>query len=107
MNDSDEDIRTLPPPAKRQRRTSDRRIPKTLPEQQEFWFHDGDIVIGVEGRSWKIHRSKLMCSIVFADMLELPQPSDIESMQGCPLVNLSQDSAKDWLVVLKWLYQRE
>jgi len=48
-----------------------------------------------------------MCSVVFADMLELPQPSDVESMHGCPLVTLSQDSAKDWLVVLRWLYERE
>lgn len=75
--------------------------------QPQFWFHDGDIVIGVEGQSLKIHRSKLMYSVVFADMLELPQPSDIESMHGCPLVDLSQDSAKDWLIFLRWLYQRE
>ena len=78
-----------------------------LSEQQPFWFHDGDIVLVVEGRSWKIHRSKLMCSVVFADMMEVPQPTDIESMHGCPLVNLLHDSANDWLVVLRWLYQRE
>jgi hypothetical protein len=48
-----------------------------------------------------------MCSVIFADMLELPQPTDIESMHGCPLVNLSQDSANDWIVVLTWMYQYE
>ncbi|OJA12465.1 hypothetical protein AZE42_10511 [Rhizopogon vesiculosus] len=88
MHDSDEDIQVSPPPAKRQRK-SQRRIPKPSSEQLPFWFYDGDIMIGVEGQSWKIHRSKLMCSVVFADMLELPQPSDIESMHG-------------W-----WLYERD
>ncbi|OAX30658.1 hypothetical protein K503DRAFT_728220 [Rhizopogon vinicolor AM-OR11-026] len=107
MHDSGvEDIQVSPPPAKRQRK-SQRKIPKPSSEQPPFWFYDGDIIIGVEGQSWKIHRSKLMCSVVFADMLELPQPSDVESMHGCPLVTLSQDSAKDWLVVLRWLYERD
>lgn len=48
-----------------------------------------------------------MCSVIFADMLELPQPANIERMHGCPLVSLSHDSANDWLVVLTWMYQRE
>lgn len=104
--DEDMDMQTSPPPAKRQR-TSHCRKSESLIEQSQFWFADGDIVIGVEGQSWKIHRSKLMCSVIFADMLELPQPADIERMDGCPLVSLSQDSANDWLVVLTWMYQRE
>ncbi|KAG1750421.1 uncharacterized protein EDB91DRAFT_1078460 [Suillus paluster] len=105
MYNSDEDMQASPLPAKR-KRTSHRRR-SILSEQSQFWFADGDIVIGVERQSWKIHRSKLMCSVVFADMLELPQPVDIERMHGCPLVSLSQDSAKDWLVVLTWMYQRD
>ncbi|KAG2129498.1 hypothetical protein DEU56DRAFT_496936, partial [Suillus clintonianus] len=106
MHNSDEDMRTSPPPAKRQR-TGHRRTSESSIEQSQFWFADGDIVISVEGQSWKIHRSKLMCSVIFADMLELPQPADIERMHGCPLVSLWQDSVKDWLVVLMWMYQRD
>jgi hypothetical protein len=105
MHSADDDMQTSPSPTKRQR-TGYRRTSESI-EQSQFWFADGDIVIGVEGQSWKIHRSKLMCSVIFADMLELPQPADIEKMHGCPLVNLSQDSANDWLVVLTWMYQRE
>ncbi|KAG1844244.1 hypothetical protein F4604DRAFT_1821938 [Suillus subluteus] len=106
MHSADEDMQITPPPAKRQC-TSHRRTSESSIKQSQFWFADGDIVISVEGQSWKIHRSKLMCSVIFADMLELPQPADIERMHGCPLVNLSQDSANDWLVVLTWMYQRE
>lgn len=85
---------TSPPPARRQR-TSHRRTSESLIEQSQFWFADGDIVIGVEEQSWKIHRSKLMCSVIFADMLELPQPADIERMHGYPLVSLwPQDLTK-------------
>lgn len=105
MYSSDEHMQAFPP-VKRQR-TSHCRTSESSIEQSQFWFTDGDIVIGVEGQLWKIHRSKLMCSVIFADMLELPQPTDIERMHGCPLVNLLQDSANDWIVVLTWMYQYE
>ncbi|KAG6336748.1 hypothetical protein ID866_2353 [Astraeus odoratus] len=71
-----------------------------------FWFTDGNIVLAVEQKLFKIHRSKLMCSIVFADMLELPQPEVVEAVDGCPLVALPGDSVADWTVVLNWLYDR-
>ncbi|EGN92633.1 hypothetical protein SERLA73DRAFT_190818, partial [Serpula lacrymans var. lacrymans S7.3] len=99
------------PPAKRRRTDTTRSFHSQLgglPDQTqnggEFWHDDGDIVLGVEHQFFKTHRSRLMCSLIFADMLELPQPEVIENFDGCPLVHLASDTAKDWQVVLGWMY---
>ncbi|EPQ55617.1 hypothetical protein GLOTRDRAFT_40766 [Gloeophyllum trabeum ATCC 11539] len=71
-----------------------------------YWFEDGDIVLAVEAHTCKIHRAKLTCSLIFSDMLDLPQPVETDSVDGCPSVTL-YDSWKDWLVVLEWLYAHD
>ncbi|KAI6117182.1 hypothetical protein EV401DRAFT_1610131 [Pisolithus croceorrhizus] len=75
-------------------------------QHDQFWFLDGDIVLCVEQTYFKIHRNKLLCSIVFAGMLELPQPQVVESVDRCALVTLSGDSVADWTVTLRWMYDR-
>jgi len=68
-----------------------------------FWFDDGDIVLEVEQYMFKIHQNVLQCSVIFFDMLRIPQPDVIDRVDGCPLVQLT-DSAQDWHAVLKWMY---
>ncbi|KAI6118427.1 hypothetical protein F5141DRAFT_1098580 [Pisolithus sp. B1] len=75
-------------------------------QHDQFWFSDGDIVLCVEQTYFKIHRRKLLCSTVFAGMLELPQPQVVESVDRCALVTFSGDSVADWTVALRWMYDR-
>ncbi|KAF7320932.1 hypothetical protein HMN09_00179900 [Mycena chlorophos] len=71
-----------------------------------WWLADGDFVLQIEQRLLKIHRRRLQCSTVFADMLALPgpPPEDVERVDGCPTVSLLGDSVADWEVVLGWIY---
>ncbi|KAH7882735.1 hypothetical protein F5I97DRAFT_315981 [Phlebopus sp. FC_14] len=39
-------------------------------------------------------------------MLELPQPDHAETVDGCPQVNLPQDTTSDWIAALSWMYDR-
>lgn len=74
------------------------------PASHAYYFEDGDLVLGVEDLFFKIHSRRLAAqSNVFADMLNMPQPIVVESVDGCPFVRLS-DSAKDWIVVLEYIY---
>ncbi|KAF7297283.1 hypothetical protein MIND_00961500 [Mycena indigotica] len=72
-----------------------------------FWFPDGDFVLEIEQRLLKVHRKRLLCSAVFADMLSLPQPppAELDRVDGCPSVALFGDALADWEVVLRWIYQ--
>lgn len=71
-----------------------------------FSFPDGDIILEIEGYQFRVHTVRLKCSLIFSDMLQIPQPSNPERVEGAPLVHL-MDNVKDWLVVFKWLYNRE
>ncbi|KIK81819.1 hypothetical protein PAXRUDRAFT_155197, partial [Paxillus rubicundulus Ve08.2h10] len=74
--------------------------------QNQFWFQDGNIDLKIESKYFKVHWDRLMTSLVFATMLELPQPELVESHNGCPLVQLSQDAIQDWTTALSWMYDR-
>ncbi|KAJ7058021.1 hypothetical protein C8F01DRAFT_1027442, partial [Mycena amicta] len=71
-----------------------------------WWLADGDFVLAIEERLLKVHRKRLMCSTVFADMLSIPQSPDaeVERVDGCPSVSLLGDALADWEVVLHWIY---
>lgn len=72
------------------------------------WFDDGNIVLEVERTQFKVYGGLLSKkSDIFTDMLRVPQPSEgQETLDGCPLVRLSDDSAKDWHHCLKALFER-
>ncbi|KAH7911873.1 hypothetical protein BJ138DRAFT_1112858 [Hygrophoropsis aurantiaca] len=110
MNHHDDDMEISPRPSKRRRRTSSRNIRLSDAEdsltQRRYWFNDGDIVLEVDDQLFKVHRSILMCSLIFADMLELPQSENVENIDGCPSVKMPGDSARDWNAVLSWMYDR-
>lgn len=77
--------------------------------REDFWVDNGDLVLEVEQHRFKILRADLSCSEVFKDMFDLsdmPVPEE-ECVDGVPLVRLAHDKARDWMVLLWWLYDFE
>ncbi|KAJ6492830.1 hypothetical protein C8R47DRAFT_952503, partial [Mycena vitilis] len=60
-----------------------------------------------EKRLLKVHRDRLQCSMIFSDMLHIPQPSETDQIDGCPSVALVGDALVDWEVALSWIYHKE
>ncbi|KAF8120024.1 hypothetical protein EV363DRAFT_1238886 [Boletus edulis] len=72
------------------------------------WLEDGNIVITVQEKHFRVHRSVLcFYSDVFRDMFAVSHPCDNEEemMDGCPVVRL-QDAVADVEIMLKALYDR-
>jgi hypothetical protein len=64
----------------------------------------GDIILQAESTQFRINRDVLARhSSVFADMFSIPLPSDEPTVEGCPIVRVS-DTAKDWELLLDVLY---
>ncbi|KAJ7612183.1 hypothetical protein FB45DRAFT_843484 [Roridomyces roridus] len=60
-----------------------------------LWFSDGTVVIRAENSIFRVYAALLAArSTVFQDMMGFPQPADVETLEGCPVVQL-QDSAVD------------
>ncbi|KAJ6514919.1 hypothetical protein C8R47DRAFT_961428 [Mycena vitilis] len=88
---------STPPGAKRQR-TEDAPITRSM------WHNDGSVVLQAERTQFRVHWSVLaLDSSVFRDLQGLPQPPDQPSVDGCPLVEVSDD-AVDVEYLLKALY---
>ncbi|KAJ7061518.1 hypothetical protein C8F01DRAFT_1137654 [Mycena amicta] len=59
---------------------------------ESLWFTDGNIVLQAGNTQFKVFHGILSArSIIFHDMLALPQPDDAEVIEGCPLVLLPDD----------------
>ncbi|KAJ7707371.1 hypothetical protein B0H17DRAFT_1032527 [Mycena rosella] len=85
------------PPAQRQR--SDVEIVRS-----EIWHPDGSVVLQAGNTQFRVHWSVLsLHSSFFRGMQGLPQPQDQPSVEGCPIVELS-DSVEDVKHVLAALY---
>lgn len=68
-----------------------------------LWFEDCGLIIRAENTLFRISREYLAFqSTVFKDILSLPPPKDVETMDGYPFVFLP-DSAKDVTIFLKTL----
>jgi len=73
---------------------------------EELWYPDGSIVLVAERRAFRVYHGILLReSTVFSDLLSLPQPEDVNGIDGCPLVKLS-DSAEDLRHLLRFLFNR-
>lgn len=78
----------------------------TILRSENFWFDDGNIILEAEGQQFRIHRGMLSRhSKIFKDMFNVPQLSREPTIEGCPVVKLS-DKAEDWEHVLSALYDR-
>ncbi|KAF7370303.1 BTB domain-containing protein [Mycena sanguinolenta] len=72
--------------------------------RSELWYRDGNIVLQAENTQFRVHWGVLaQHSSVFRDMEELPQPPDQPTIDGCPIVELS-DGPKDVENLLKAMY---
>ncbi|KAF8200006.1 hypothetical protein K438DRAFT_1717457 [Mycena galopus ATCC 62051] len=74
----------------------------------DFWFHDGSIVILVDSLMFRVHQTVLSThSEVFAGLFILPQPPSgtkgQEMIEGCHVVQL-HDNADDFVDMLKGIY---
>ncbi|KAJ7175364.1 hypothetical protein C8R46DRAFT_890768 [Mycena filopes] len=91
------------PPAKRRRTETEDEAP--LVRSAEYWFDDGNIILQVEFTQFRLLKSQLsMHSSVFRDMFTVPLPADEPTIEGCPVVVLSGDTAQDWAVLLAEMY---
>ncbi|KAF8216778.1 hypothetical protein K438DRAFT_1797818 [Mycena galopus ATCC 62051] len=86
-------------PAKR-KRTENAPITRST-----TWKTDGSVVLQAESTQFRVHWSVLSeNSSFFRDMQGLPQPPDQPTVEGCPIVELSDDDPEDVEHVLKVLY---
>ncbi|KAF8216824.1 hypothetical protein K438DRAFT_1536917, partial [Mycena galopus ATCC 62051] len=87
------------PLAKRQRTDSNATLTRS-----EIWFSDGNIVLQAARTQFRVHWGILaLHSPIFRDMQGLPQPPDQPSVDGCSVVELSDDPV-DVKIILKALY---
>ncbi|KAJ7287171.1 hypothetical protein C8J57DRAFT_578652 [Mycena rebaudengoi] len=89
------------PPAKRQR--TDDAVPKAI-TRSEIWHDDGSVILQAANVQFRVHWSILsLHSSVFRGMRGVPQPPDQDTVEGCPVVELS-DAVVDVECLLKALY---
>lgn len=87
----------------------DANVVEIMPQavRSEPWLEDGNVVLQAEGKQFRVHRSTLsLNSSIFRYMFGVPQPPEEgETVEGCPVVHLS-DSAEDVKIVLDAVFQR-
>ena len=66
------------------------RPEKTAQQDIDFWFEDGNIIIVAQNTKFRVYRGPLIKhSLVFRDMLSLPQPvENSEKLQDLPIIYL-------------------
>ncbi|TCD60221.1 hypothetical protein EIP91_010529 [Steccherinum ochraceum] len=71
---------------------------------EAFWLRDGNVILVAEKIAFRVHQSVLeRKSVVFQDMFGVPQPENVETLEECPLVHVS-DAAEDIKHMLSVLY---
>lgn len=59
---------------------------------KDLWFEDGTVVLQAGRTLFRVYSGILARhSPIFKDLFTLPQPSDAETYEGCPLVQLAGD----------------
>ncbi|EMD34224.1 hypothetical protein CERSUDRAFT_55122 [Gelatoporia subvermispora B] len=70
----------------------------------EFWYPDGSVILIADATAFRVYQGILAeQSTVFRDMFTLPQPEVMESMDGCPVVRLS-DHVSDLTHLLREVF---
>lgn len=103
MDTDAEDIRMIPSPSSMLSDASSGALQSdnTAPA---WWFDDGNVVLIAEDTLFRVHRGILSHhSVVFRDMFLIPQPEELEKIDGCPVVHLS-DGQRELGVLLSALY---
>ncbi|TFY53073.1 hypothetical protein EVG20_g10278 [Dentipellis fragilis] len=73
-----------------------------VPSYKPYWYDDGNVVLVVQDHLFKLRSQDLACSDIFADMFSLAQPEGAETLDGCPVVQLT-DKPQDWMLTLQWV----
>ncbi|KAI0655644.1 hypothetical protein C8Q70DRAFT_1016816 [Cubamyces menziesii] len=69
-----------------------RLAPSPLPDD-DLWFEDGNVILAVGDKEFKLYRGPLMAhSLAFRDMLSLPQPESgpASADDACPVIRLDE-----------------
>ena len=75
--------------------------PLGLQRHKELWFEDGNVVLVAQDTAFRVFRGLLAeHSTVFADMFATSSPASEETLDGCPVVRLS-DSSHDLAHLLR------
>ncbi|KAJ7185866.1 hypothetical protein C8R46DRAFT_387761 [Mycena filopes] len=95
-----------PSSAKRKRVEADcSETPGSAPIRSKIWKPFGDIILQAESTQFRVSRDILAeQSSVFRDMFGVPQPPNEPTIEGCPIVHVS-DTAQDWELLLEVLYK--
>ncbi|KAJ2913648.1 hypothetical protein MD484_g6758, partial [Candolleomyces efflorescens] len=73
-------------------------------KHEQFWFHDGSVILQVESKLFRVHQTILANhSEVFADLFEVPQPPGENMLEGCHIVVL-HDKEQDFADLLHAVY---
>ncbi|KAK7023068.1 BTB domain-containing protein [Favolaschia claudopus] len=85
---------------------TERRIESLVPvTRSEIWHTDGSVILQSNCTQFRVHWSVLaMHSGFFNGMLGLPQPPDQPNVDGCPIIELCDDSEEDVACLLRALY---
>jgi hypothetical protein len=87
----------------KRRRTDEDGSPSIT--RSELWLSDGNLVIQADSTQFRVHRSVLsMHSNILKDCFGIPQPEEQETVEGCPVVRMS-DFAADIECVFTLLYK--
>ncbi|KAJ7764718.1 hypothetical protein B0H16DRAFT_1717950 [Mycena metata] len=71
---------------------------------EKLWFRDGTLVLTADNVLFRVYGGLLAQeSLIFEDMLRIPQPPDAETVEGCPVVHLP-DNGRDVEYFLKALF---
>ncbi|KAJ3547313.1 hypothetical protein NMY22_g1703 [Coprinellus aureogranulatus] len=71
-------------------------VPAQPQRCHDLWLEDGNIILQAGNKQFKVHRSILAKrSPIFADLFQVPHPDTEPTVEGCPVVELYADSAKD------------
>ncbi|KAJ6487703.1 hypothetical protein C8R45DRAFT_827248 [Mycena sanguinolenta] len=87
------------------RRSEPVLVNNAAPTRSEIWMPYGDVILQVESTQFRVNKDILARhSSIFRTLFSVPQPPNEMKLEGCPVVPLYDDNAKDWALMLEALY---
>lgn len=72
--------------------------------RSEFWYEDGNVIIQIEDKHFKLYRGQLSgLSTFFADLLQDDGKPVRSNIDGCPLYRVEGTTAGDFEMLLTWV----
>ena len=99
------------PPVEQNENDDESKPQVEVARSSTFWFEDGNVVLQAEHTQFRLHRSVLsMHCPIFRDMFACSLPENGPTVDGCPLVNLSEtlEDVKNFVKILyrsiRWVF---